>query len=101
MDSTALEASASGSSQPLQPSLPQRYDLPPLKYYTSKEEAIEDLNTLAKTKGYALTIERKNKKGSGSERIYFGCDRREAPKATAFRKGQGEGRNKSSKGTGC
>jgi hypothetical protein len=78
-----------------------KYDLPPLKSYNSKEDALADINYWALPKGWAFTIDRSKPKKSGRLKITIACDRRDPPIPLALRKAKGEGHNKKSKGTGC
>ena len=75
-----------------------RYDLPPTEpIYSSKADALAALNQWGLPKGYGFST------GSGTrpKKSYFSCDRRYPKPTEAEIKEQGEGKNKSSRGTNC
>jgi hypothetical protein len=73
-----------------------------LKTYTTKEEALVDLNAWGLAKGYAFSTERsKAKKKDTPLKVTFACDRREPKAVEQPRKAKGEGHNKAGKGEGC
>lgn len=77
------------------------FKMPPSQIHTSREEALDTVNTWARGQGFALTIERSKAKGKKPRVIYLSCDRREPPIKAAPMKGKGEGSNRGSRGTGC
>jgi hypothetical protein len=76
------------------------YELPPIKIYTSRAEAFEDVNKWAKPKGYAFTNGRSKKK-HGLCKAMFLCDKNGPKPVEAPPKEKGQGRNKPSKGEDC
>ena len=77
-------------------------ELPPIKSYSTREEALDDVNKWALPRGYAFTIRRSQSLGNERTKLLFGCDLKALKKVSAPMKEKGQGlRNKSSKGTGC
>ena len=54
------------------------YELPPIKIYTSRAEAFEDVNKWAKLKGYAFTNGGSKKKHRLRKAIFL-CDKNGPP----------------------
>jgi len=81
---------------------PSNINLPPIKAYSTRQEALDDVNQWAFSRGYALSnAPSKKKKGSGRVKAIFGCVLREPALQPGPKKDKGKGHNKSSSGTTC
>jgi hypothetical protein len=76
------------------------HELPPIKIYTSRAKAFEDVNKWAKPKGYAFT-NGGSKKKHGLRKAIFLCDKNGPKPVEGPPKEKGQGRNKPSKGEEC
>jgi hypothetical protein len=70
------------------------YDLPSLKKYTTRKEALDNINKWALLKGYIFSNAPLKKKGKGRVKAIFGCDRKWKKQEERPWKEKGEGRNK-------
>ena len=81
---------------------PSNINLPPIKAYSTRQEALDDVNQWAFSRGYALSnAPSKKKKGSGRVKAIFGYVLREPALQPGPKKDKGKGHNKSSSGTAC
>lgn len=104
-----IESSATATATEVAPESPTRepiwiefsfskYDLPPIDtLYTEKKDALQALNQWGLLRGYGFAIA----SGGRPSKARFGCDRRGLRVEEGEMKEFGEGRNKSSRGTGC
>jgi hypothetical protein len=76
------------------------HELPPIKIYTSRAKAFEDVNKWAKPKGCAFT-NGGSKKKHGLRKAIFLCDKNGLKPVEGPLKEKGQGRNKPSKGEEC
>ena len=102
----STSATTTNPAQPHSTSTSSQSELPPIKTYSTREEALADINKWGLTKGWGFTIGSSTKKSSANGprvKLIIACNRREAKKTAGPPKegGQQYGHNKSSRGTGC
>lgn len=71
-------------------------DLPPERYYDSREALFVSINTWAATRGYAFIVRRSSKARSGQSTVTYACDRACHPPASKERQ-----RKTTTRGTSC